>query len=161
MIPVLILGLAGSIGCFAAIFNLTSMRNLGQEVSDERISSIIYLDQINVRFNEIEKEMFTYCAFPEQKDNILEKLQKYSDDIERYFTELDTLLKTNTCKTLLTELELNWNTFLQDSQNALTLLDIDATAATNSVLSLITKWDPILTEQITEIITQNDLLTDE
>lgn len=47
LIPVIVLGLCGVIGCFITLHSVSKMKNTSEEMSSKRINSIIQLEEVN------------------------------------------------------------------------------------------------------------------
>lgn len=87
LIPVIILGLAGTTGTIVSMRSMGEIQAQSKDISGDGMEIVVSLDEINLFFQESQKLTLAYCADPLNADlgNYTKgQLQSYAEDIKDY-----------------------------------------------------------------------------
>ncbi len=87
LIPVIILGLAGTTGTIVSMRSMGEIQAQSKDISGDGMEIVVSLDEINLFFQELQKLTLAYCADPLNADlgNYTKgQLQSYAEDIKDY-----------------------------------------------------------------------------
>lgn len=159
LIPVLVLGVCAAIGGVISICCFASMKKINTSISGNQIDIIIGLDESNVALNGIMEEMFVYCTSPDLREDTKASIQEKYDYVVEYIEYLEGIIDSSQ-NDGLTTLTADWENFYIDVQTALAESDKDKETGLLFVNNVISKWGSRISNEIYDIITENDTITD-
>ena len=160
LIPVIVLGLCGVIGCFITLHSVSKMKNTSEEMSSKRINSIIQLDEVNVQFNNVQKLLLVYCIMPEARENVQSDIDTYSTRVSEYLVEVKDNLP-NELNVKVDALNSDWDEFMADVSTTMEKADKESSEGITYANSVMKNWSSTIGDQIDAIVEENDNLTAE
>lgn len=159
LIPVLILGICAVIGGIVSVMRLDSMNRIGTSLSEDQIDITVVLDETNVALNSIMTQMYIYCTNSDSRADALDTIEEKNDFIKEYFVYLEEIMEPSQLSGLQ-QLSADWEGFYNDVLAALADADADSETGLVSVNNVISKWGSAISDEIYEVISDNDKVTE-
>ena len=160
-IPVLILGIAGLIGCISGMIALNNNQTSSKKISDDGINTIIALDEIKIKFEQSQKLALSYCTSGqnvEMKKAIKEQLESYAKGVKAYEDQLRSLDYnfSEEDKTLLNQTFTKLTEAQQIVVQLMSGAEQDPAQVLNQANSIMAEWSDTIGGNLDKLIESND-----
>lgn len=161
LIPVVLLGLVGLLSCVWGYRSIVSLREASEIITEEQISSIICLDEINIRFEKYQKLALMYCVtHPDNRAAIAEEAEANATQIGEWLGKLEPYMQTDGEKESFANLQKGVTSYVEEISKVFEVADKDPQEGVAALNSIMTQWNDVVAADIDSLITQNDERTD-